>query len=194
MKRAILFAALVIVAVFVLLLPILTSAAPGDPGAPAQTVSSGIPRGTIIQGVLGIIGALLTWLLAKLSKSTAAGSAANQLVTLADSVRQKVWDALTPEVQTKIATGDWKRAQSNVVDAVQKAVLDAVGQGAITSLAKALNLPAATVIGTIATYVVEHFLAAHDPMVSSVSANVYPVSPPIMQGTTLLTESAHMGP
>lgn len=158
------------------LLSLILSAVPGDPGAPdAAGITSGIPWKTIVEGIFSVVGMGLAWLFARMKSNSDQSTAQGQIIVYAEMVKTGVWERLTPEVQEQIAVGNWKPFEGAIAKGVQDALVAAVGQGALQKVAQALKLPLGSLVATVAQYVIEHFLAAHDPEVTTVSANVYPV-------------------
>lgn len=148
----------------------------GDPGAkPDVGIQFQIPWGTIVESLFGLLTAFVTYLVARMKANSDVNTAQGQIIHLADVLQSKVWARLTPEVRAEVAKGNWKKVETEVLAAVKEAAIQEVGEGFVTNMAKTLKLPMPSVLGTVAGFLIERYLNAHDGNVRTASAMMYPV-------------------
>lgn len=136
----------------------------------------------LLPTIIALVGTLLGWLGLKLTKSieskNKAEAAAAQIGQVALGLAGKIWDKLGPEIQNRMADGEFSKEDRAAVLAMVTAELQAVDvSGTVSDLAKALGLPLSGVIGTVAEWIIDRFAKAHDPGITEVSAKAYPASP-----------------
>ena len=98
-----------------------------------------------------------------------------KLAAIGASLLQKGWDHIGPEVQTALADGTISAEERAAIEASVKELLaDATDEATLKEIGDALGLPLAGVVAKVASWLIGKWTQAHDPTITTVSANQFP--------------------
>jgi hypothetical protein len=140
----------------------------------------------LLPAVLPALGTILTGLLAWAASSIAKKNAASaqeskvlvaglKLAAIVTALLQKGWEHIGPEVQTALADGKLDAAERAAIESsVQELLKDATDEATLKEIGDALGLPLAGIVAKIASHLIEKWTSAHDPSITTASANAFP--------------------
>jgi len=144
------------------------------------TIDLGPILGLLATIITGLLGWLATGIKSRQAAQTAqdkATTALLKLAAIAASLLSKGWGQLSPVLQQAFADGSFSDADRAAVEAaVQKLLKDVTDEATLAEIGSALGLPLPGIIAKIAASLIERWTQAHDPVITTVSANTFPVA------------------
>jgi len=137
---------------------------------------------SLLPYLMPVVTGLLAWVANSISKRNAAAAqeskavvAGLKLAAIGASLLQKGWDHIGPEVQTALADGTISAEERAAIEASVKELLaDATDEATLKEIGDALGLPLAGVVAKVASWLIGKWTQAHDPAITTVSANQFP--------------------
>jgi len=143
---------------------------------------------SMIPYIVPVVTGLLAWVANSIAKRNSAAAAESKALTaglklaaIGAALLQKGWTHIGPEVQTALADGKIDESERATIEAsIRELLKDVTDEATLKEISDALGLPLPGVIAKIASYLIEKWTQAHDPVVVTASANTYPTPTMLM--------------